>query len=154
VEASSGGIWIEKHDKGIRSREFQRPTQEVPYYPSFNIRHRGNPIAIHIPRSNNLFISLYEAKLYSKAKVTTAEGKALASEDSVALTNNFFREAFSKCKVALNSLVVSKSARLFPYRGHMLDNLTRWKAYETQQRLSLASSPHCLYNNKRIITYI
>jgi len=105
-------------------------SEEVPYYPSFNIKDTGNPIVIHIPPSNNLFITLYDSKLYGKAKVTTSEGKALSSADSVAPTNNFFRAAFSSCEVALNSTIVSKSSSLFPYRGHMLDKLTHGKAFK------------------------
>jgi len=74
-------------------------SEEVPYYPSFNIKDTGKPIVIHIPPSNNLFLSLYEAKLYGKAKVTTAEGKVLTSADSVAPANNFFRAVFLAVKL-------------------------------------------------------
>jgi hypothetical protein len=104
-------------DIGIVNSEYHS------YFPVFSVKDAGNPVQFIIPSSNNLYLNLDSSFLYLKLRILKSDGTKLTSTDSVAPTFNFFRSLFSSCEIMMNSTVVSKSATLFPYRGHILDTL-------------------------------
>jgi hypothetical protein len=112
-------------DVGVLNSEYHA------YYPVFSVKDAGNPVQFLIPGSNNLYINLDSSILYLKNRIMKSDGSTLSSTDLVSPTVNYFRALFSSCEVSMNSTVVSRSASLFPYRGHILDTLAHGNAYKT-----------------------
>jgi hypothetical protein len=117
-------------DIGIVNSEYHS------YFPVFSVKDAGNPVQFIIPSSNNLYLNLDSSFLYLKLRILKSDGTKLTSPNSVAPTFNFFRSLFSSCEIMMNSTVVSKSATLFPYRGHILDTLVHGDGYKSGQLYS------------------
>ena len=87
-------------------------TTEVTYKPIASVEQ--SELEFLIPVDNDTYVDL-NIKLYSRGKLTKADGTKLDNTDFTAVTNNFLHSLFGQYSFSLNAVTVTQATELYKY---------------------------------------
>ena len=91
---------------------------ECDYYPLASVT-SGGPIEFHIPGSTEDYIDVSDVQLYIRAKVTKADGTAIAAADKVGLTNLPIAALFQDVSLMLGETQIEGGQMCYPYLAYL-----------------------------------
>ena len=103
------------------------------YQPLVNVRDSTSKIEFKIPRNGNHYLDLNDNFLYLTVKVVQKDGKDLAVDAKVGVTNLFMHALFSQLDVYFNSQLISTSNNVYPYRAYIETLLSYGRDYKSSQ---------------------
>lgn len=77
------------------------------------------PLEFTVPGGGNEYIDLRRSRLYLKAKITKADGSALASAEKMGIVNLPLQSLFSQIDVYMNGKCVSQNANNYPWKAYL-----------------------------------
>lgn len=77
------------------------------------------PLEFTVPGGGNEYIDLRRSRLYLKAKITKADGSALASAEKTGIVNLPLQSLFSQIDVYMNGKCVSQNANNYPWKAYL-----------------------------------
>ena len=87
----------------------------------------SSPVEFHITGCNEDYLDLNNTYLYTKVKITRANGANLTAVDNVGFINYPGNTIFSQLDVTLGDRLISNSGNNYPYRC-MIECLTNYSA--------------------------
>jgi len=108
----------------------------VEYHPLTTVSD-GSPIEFDISGSGEDYIDFANTMLYVKAKLTAADGTALADDAAVGPVNLFLHSLFSQVDISLNGTLITASTNTYPYRA-MLETLLSYGEDAKKSQLTSA----------------
>ena len=90
----------------------------VEYNPIATI-HDGSSIEFSVSGSGQDYLDAANTQLYVKAKITQADGTAIANDAAVGPINLFLHSLFSDVEVSLNETPVTSSNNTYAYRAYI-----------------------------------
>ena len=108
----------------------------VEYHPLTTVSD-GSPIEFDISGSGEDYIDFSNTMLYVKAKLTAADGTALADDAAVGPVNLFLHSLFSQVDISLNGTLITASTNTYPYRA-MLETLLSYGEDAKKSQLTSA----------------
>ena len=101
---------------------------EHSYYieiPPLNALTETSPIEFHVAASNDDYLDLNNTYLFTRVKITKANGANLVQADDVGFINYPANTMFSQLDITLGDRLISNSSNTYPYRC-ILECLTNY----------------------------
>lgn len=103
------------------------------FQPLVNVRDSTSKIEFKIPGNGNHYLDLNDNFLYLTVKVVQKDGKDLADDAKVGVSNLFMHALFSQLDVYFNSTLISTSNNAYPYRAYIETLLSYGSDYKSSQ---------------------
>ena len=95
----------------------------IEYHPVSSLSD-GAPIEFDVSASGDDYIDLTNSQLYVRAKITKADGSAIAQDEKVGPVNNLLHSLFSQIDISLNGTQITDSNNTYAYRAYIEDVLS------------------------------
>ena len=79
----------------------------------------NTPIEFFVAGRGDEYINLAKTYLYLEAKITQADGSALAADAKVGPVNNWFHALFNQVDLSMNGELVTDANNTYPYRAYV-----------------------------------